>query len=694
MESGGKTSMRLSTVTALFAVNAATLGIAFAATNVRFDPEHDGSPGAGELFVGTNYQPVDRSREQIHRDIALMKQARFEVVRMGDLSWDYFEPAEGVFTFEEFDSIMDEMHENGIRVLLDIPGQPAPIWLHHNYPGVDLVDDRGNRLHPAERYMDNISDPDYRRLLREMADTLTERYASHPAVIAIGYNNEIGNGFMSWSEADRQRFIEWLKNRYGDLGTLNEVWATRRWSRRITGWDQVQLPYEHGPGPFERYLDLHRYWSDVTVGVLRELDAIRARNMPHKPVISNLWPGASRKGFDYQATYSDYADFGAFGYYAWDDIAGAFETMQMKAGLTTPVWFNEFQAGGGGYYGTPGWSRMRAHLGLLNGAQGVLAWTFNSHLGGEEQALFGLLDHDGTASWKLDEFAQIAKEFERFEDLGFPRKLDQQVAFAYSFDAAVAAAPESPSNTVKQYLTTSYMEQKLGAFGPIYEDNIDSAVIDVGVADLSPYKLVVVAGEYLLDEDAAGNLRQYVAKGGTVIMTAMSAKVNEHNQWFDTPLPGRLSDVFGLRTAEFYRGPTPLTGTLNGAEFSLDINFYEVLEPSTAEVRGRFTNVDGAPPAVTANHFGHGRAIYVATPAQPQIMRPLYRRLYPELGITPGPETPDGVFAREVEGRTLYVNTTDESVEIKRAKPGRGVISGRPLGKNFQLPALGVELVE
>ena len=35
-------------------------------------------------------------------------------------------------------------------------------------------------------------------------------------------------------------------------------------------------------------------------------------------------------------------------------------------------------------------------------------------------------------------------------------------------------------------------------------------------------------------------------------MTALSAKVDEHGQWFDTPLPGRLSDVFGLKTNAFY----------------------------------------------------------------------------------------------------------------------------------------------
>ena len=158
-------------------------------------PPHPSWPGPGQLFVGTCYQPIDRAPEQIDGDIAIMKGAGFNVVRMGDLSWDSFEPSQGKFEFEWFDKIMDKMKAAGIRVILDIPGIPAPIWLHRAYPGVDIVAQNGTRLAPAERYMENISDPDYVREVGILADALTKRYAHHPAVIAVGYDNEIGNGF-------------------------------------------------------------------------------------------------------------------------------------------------------------------------------------------------------------------------------------------------------------------------------------------------------------------------------------------------------------------------------------------------------------------------------------------------------------------------------------------------------------------
>jgi len=589
---------------------------------------------------------------------------------------------------------MDQMHAAGIKVILDIAGLPAPMWLHQKYPGVDIITQHGERLHAAERYMDNISDPDYRRLAARFADTLTRRYAKHPALFAIGYDNEIGNGFMSYSEADRERFVTWLKQKYGTPEALNAAWATQRWSRRLSTWDEVRIPYVEGPGPAERFLDLHRYWSDVTIDTLKELEAIRKQNAPDKPAISNLWDSAERKGFDYLSTHRQYTSYGAMGFYPAEPVSASYEALMTKGGLSTPIWFNEFTAGGPGYYGTKQRSRMWAYMGLLLGAQGILAWTFNSHLGGEEQALFGLVDHDDRPSWKLNEFGTIATEFRQLESLGFPRYPKPKVAFAYSFESRLASNPNGPSNTVRQYITTPYMTQQHNAFEPPLTDNIDAAVINIAHEDLSRYRLVVVAGAYLMDKSSAEALRKYVANGGTVIMTAYSAKVNEHNQWFDTPLPGGLSDVFGVRTNEFYNADAPLVTKIGNEEVTGQIKFYEVLEPSSAEVIARFSNVEGTPPAITVNRFGKGRAIYIATPAQRPIMRALYRQLYSSLGIEAGPKTPEGVYARVVEGRVLYVNTTTDSKDVTLDGARTGVLSRKRWLGTLHLEPYGVDLLE
>ncbi len=655
--------------------------------------QHPEWPGRGQLFVGTCYQPVDRSPDQIRQDIALMKQAGFTMVRMGDLSWDAFEPSEGRFEFAWFDRILDQMHQTGIKVVLDIGGSPAPVWLHHKYPSVNVVNEQGATLHPAERYMDDTSDPIYRDRLLRFADALTRHYAHHPALAAIGYNNEIGNGFMSYSAADRQRFIDWLKAKYGTVENLNKAWATQRWSRHLNSFDEVELPYADGPAPPERYLDLRRFWSDVTVSVLEDLEKVRQRNVPNLPAVSNLWDTAGRRGFDYLSSYKKYVSYGAEGFYPATPLDVSLGALLVRGDLPTPAWFNEFTTGGGGVYGGPkGIIRMWAYLALIDYGQAFLAWTFNTHRGGEEQALFGLLDHDGTPSWKYAEFQRIATEFAKLQSLGFPRYRKPEVAIAYSFESLIASRPPA-SNTARAYFTVDYTGQVEAALQPFFEDNIDVAIVNPGHAALD-YKLLVVPADYLMDSASAEAIRTYVRNGGTVVMTALSAKVDENNQWFDTPLPGRLSDVFGIRTSEFYRPATPPEISLNGKTEKAAIGFYEVLEPRTAKAMATFTNTPEKSPAITVNSHGKGRAIYVAVPAQMPVLAPLLRSLYADLGIEKGPETPSGVYARVVEGRTLYVNTTGEEKTVRVRGTGRGLLTGASYDGVIHLKPFDADLVE
>ena len=76
------------------------------------------------------------------------------------------------------------------------------------------------------------------------------------------------------------------------------------------------------------------------------------------------------------------------------------------------------------------------------------------------------------------------------------------------------------------------------------------------------------------------------------------------------------------------------------------------------------------------------------------ILAPLVRSLYAPLAIEKGPETPSGVYARVVEGRTPYVNTTGEEkiLPIKGSK--RGIVGGASYECVIRLTPYDVDLVE
>jgi beta-galactosidase len=107
-----------------------------------------------------------------------------------------------------------------------------------------------------------------------------------------------------------------------------------------------------------------------------------------------------------------------------------------------------------------------------------------------------------------------------------------------------------------------------------------------------------------------------------------------------------------------------------------------------------FTNTPERSPAVTVNEYGKGRAIYVAAPAQPSILGPVLRGLYASVGVERGPVTPAGVRARVVAGRTLYVNTTSEAVDISIVGSRAGVITGRRYSGTLLLEPYEVDLLQ
>jgi beta-galactosidase len=174
-------------------------------------------------------------------------------------------------------------------------------------------------------------------------------------------------------------------------------------------------------------------------------------------------------------------------------------------------------------------------------------------------------------------------------------------------------------------------------------------------------------------------------------MTAYSAKEDEHALWFDTPLPGRLSDVFGLKTNAFYDWG-PLSFDLEGKAVESSAKRYEV--PSTAKVLGRFTNVPQHVPALTIIRFGKRNAMYLATESNASALSPVLEYASTLAGVKPGPVTPEGVYARVVEGRTLYVNTTGDEKKIPLPGTKKGLLTGHVYEGAVTLGPQEVDLVQ
>jgi len=656
---------------------------------------------AQQLYVGANYHPHDdKNIEKTKKDIELMKAAGLNVVRLGHLAWDSYEPSEGKFDFEWFDAVMDRMNEAGIKVILDIAIRPAPIWLHHKFPSIDIVDAGGDVLYPNHRYMEDIGDTNYQYYALRFTDAISKRYANHPALLAFGIDNESGDGRISYSETARQRFIEWLKTKYSNLENLNKAWATQRWSRKLNQFEEVGFPVAtHATDVPERMLDFRRFVSDeVNQLLLKILDKVNS-NAPNVLTNTNAWYYSALKYFDYsQIAYSGKMTREGCGFYPgttlttnWGVMNALFGISRIQFESTNPFWCSEFTT----MTAVPNTIRKQAYSTLFYGNQMVCGWTWQSMHAGEEQYLEGMIDWDGIPNRKYDEYKKIATEFKKIEKF-FPYQLQAEVGLAFSF----------PSQIISSYFPEQHDNQLQASFDLFYWRNMDARIVEISRSSLN-YKLLFVPGVAVMDEATASKIRDYVKNGGTVIMTSNSSMVDESGQVFATTRPGRLSDVFGIRVGSYeetemmneisrksYKGKK-LELNYKGKAIQTESTRFDIVEPKGAEVIGSLTSLDRDYPIMTLNKYGKGRAIYVGLPAKGEVLGSLVDDLIEELGIKKGPEVPSGVMARQIDkNHFLYLNVSGEPKEIPVKGNSRSILFDKEYTGNFKIAPYEPEFIE
>ncbi len=656
---------------------------------------------AQELYVGANYHPHDdKNIEKIKTDIDMMKAAGFNVVRMGHLAWDSYEPSEGTFDFEWFDKVMDMMNEAGIKVVLDIAIRPAPIWLHYKYPSINITDENGNVLYPNHRYMEDIGDPNYQKYALRFTDVMTKRYAKHPALLAFGIDNESGDGRISYSETARQRFIAWLKNKYSNIDNLNKAWATQRWSRRINQWDEIGFPPGINSNDMpEKMLDFRRFVSDeINQLLFKVLDVVNT-NAPNALTNTNAWYFSSLKYFDYAPiAYSGKMTREGEGFYAgnslttnWGVMNTAFGISRIQFESTNPFWCTEFTT----MTAVPNSIRKSAYASLMYGNQMVCGWTWQSMWAGEEKYLIGMVDWDGIPNRKYDEYKQIAAEFKKIEKF-FPYKLKAEVGLAFSF----------PSQIASKYFPEQHENQLQACWDLFYWRNMDSRIVEISRSSLD-YKLLFVPGVAVMDEVTAKKIRDFVNNGGTAVMTGNSAIVDTNGQVFKTTRPGLLSDVFGVRLGSFeetetmneisrksYRGRR-LEINYKGRAINAESARFDIIDLKGAEVLGRITSLDKDYPIMTSNRFGKGRAIYIGLPAISNVLNPLLDDLINELSIKKGPEVPSGVMARQIDqNHFLYINVSGQPKEIQMNGKSRSILFDKDYSGSFTIAPYEPEFIE
>jgi beta-galactosidase len=219
-------------------------------------------------------------------------------------------------------------------------------------------------------------------------------------------------------------------------------------------------------------------------------------------------------------------------------------------------------------------------------------------------------------------------------------------------------------------------------------------------AAISPYRLVVAPFLFLENDAVVEKLREYVAQGGTVLLTTRSGVKNMNNVCLAARLPGGLSEIAGTIVDEYDPVGNDQQGILlRGKSQASCSQWCDILSPTTAETIATYTTEFFAQrAAITRNNFGQGVAYYVGCIPDDDGYRILIGDIVAELGLNAVDDLPSGVelSIRSGDGRRLLfvLNLSKEAAQVELAVPVvRSVLTDQPVSQPLVLEPMGVEVL-
>ncbi|MFI0136881.1 beta-galactosidase [Streptomyces luteogriseus] len=661
-----------------------------------------------KIRYGGDYNPEQWPQEVRDEDHRLFTRAGIDTLTVGVFTWSVIQPGPDTYDFTVLDSVLDRAAAEGRRVCLATGTAALPPWLATRHPEVNRTDFEGRRHRYGQRHNFCPSSPAYREHATALASRLAERYAGHPALLAWHINNEYGGA--CYCDLCAGAFREWLRDRHGTLDALNDAWWTTFWSHRYTDWAQIEPPSaltEHWRGPdhtaFQGItLDWFRFTTDALLGCfLAEKAAIRAHD-PDTPATTNFM-GLFRP-LDYHR-WAPHLDFASWDNYPPLDApptrpALAHDLMRgLKDGA--PFWLMEQTPSTTACRDVnplrrPGELRIATFQAVAHGADAALYFQLRASRGACEKYHGAVVGHAGRDDTRVfREVAALGGELEALGARTLGARTPARTALLFDWDSWWALEiSDGPSRLVK------YPDVVHAYYRAAREAGADLDVIPQ-TADLTGYDVVLAPVLHLVKGDLATRLEAVAARGGTVLATFLSGRVDEHDRAFLTDVPGPLAPLMGIRVDEWDARPAEFAQTVPELRAQARLVF-EIVLPRGAETVATYgTDFYAGTPAVTRNRYGYGEAWYVATALDQsgvdQVVRRILARhdLLGPYAAHPAVETatrvaPDGT-------RLLFLlNHAPEPARLTAHATVTDLLTGKRTGRGepLELDPLGVAILQ
>jgi len=581
-----------------------------------------------KLLYGAAYYDEYMPYDRLQQDVAMMKKAGINTVRIAESTWSTCEPQEGVFDFSHVERVMDAMEEAGINVIIGTPTYAIPTWMVKSHPDVMAETVKGRGIYGARQIMD-ITHPVYRFYAERVIRKLMECTAHRKCVIGFQVDNET-KYYGTAGKNVQEKFVKYLRKKFNnDLDAMNHEFGLDYWSNRINAWED--FPDVRGTingslgAEFEKFqrtlVDEFLSWQADIVNEYRREAQFITHNFDFE------WRGYS---YGVQPDVNHYHAAKALTiagtdiyHPTQDDLTGA--EIAFGGDMTRSLKRDNYLVLETEAQGYPGWTpykgqlRLQAYSHLASGANSVMYWHWHSIHNSFETYWKGLLSHDMQENAPYREACIIGNEFSRLGSHLVNLKKKNEVAILVSNEALAALKWFGIEATAAGDHGIGYNDVVRWLYDTLFKMNIECDFVWPESDNLDQYKAIFVPALYAAPDELLEKLKQYTANGGTLVATFKTAFANENVKVSHEMQPHILSNCFGISYQQFtFPKNTGLSGSIiNGTAKDSDEKaeakvFMELLMPQEAEVLASYDHYNWKEyAAITKNHYGKGTAIYI-----------------------------------------------------------------------------------
>jgi beta-galactosidase len=616
----------------------------------------------GRVLFGAAYYQEYQEAGTLDRDLDLMAEAKFTVIRVGESVWSRWEPRDGLFSLDWLQPVLDGAHERGIGVILGTPTYAIPPWLQTKHPEFAIQRADGSRIGWGARQEVDFTNPDFRPYAERVIRAVLDRYAAHPAVVGFQVDNEPG-AHLIHNPHTFAAFLDWLRAKYGDTETLNREWGLVYWSHEIAEWTELWLPDGNAMPQYQ--LEWRRFQARLVTEYIAWQAGITGEYATPEQFIMTCISYERPPVEDDRLVEALDVVAGNPYYLMQDGLAADKEVTRWEPWWTTGVWAlfgqgDRMYATGSSRYlvtetaassiGGP-WQNQPPYPGQLaqaalalvsRGATMIEYWHWHTLHFGVETYWGGILPHSQRPGRLYREAAELGAVLEELgpQLAGFVP--DADITFIYSNDTKWSfqfypplpdAAGHADYGSYLRILDTF----SRGAFEAglqsrlVHANTLEGADIEEFVA---AHPVVVAAAFYVASDAQLEFLRAYAEAGGHLVLGIRTGYGDQLARARKEVAPGRFAEAAGVWYDEYSNVAEPVA-LLSEDDFELSEGaaataWIDGLQLDGAEPLVRYEHhFHGAFPSLTTRAVGSGRITYVGTLPNREFARDIASWLVP-----------------------------------------------------------------